>query len=193
MCNKGWGQEDCAKSACWPKMCSQHGSCSAAGICSCIASWTGVDCDEPICQHGKAKNGTCVCKPGYAGDFCSGRACPNDCSGNGGCANGTCICSAGFTGEACLKKALPTHRPYNCGVHCVRKCLRVSEDDTRAYGVATGRESYNNCTKTCVDTCLKATPEEHAYKMKMEVEHPKALDIPAEWLPPTPISLSERR
>merc|ERR1711918_53956 len=103
------------------------------GACVCLDKWMGADCDEPVCQHGKASKGVCICNKGFKGDFCDERSCPDDCNGNGGCLNGTCVCKQGYVGEACAKKGMPQGRAHKCGVHCVRKCLRVSDSDFKSF------------------------------------------------------------
>jgi len=84
-------------------------------------------------------------------------------------------------------------RPYKCGVHCVRKCLRVSDADFKEHGMSVSRATYNNCTRSCIDTCLKATGDEHTLRAQNELDHPQAVDIPAEWLPPLPSDDHKRR
>lgn len=142
--------------------------------------------------HGVAKNGTCVCETGFTGSRCLSKACPGDgqCSGNGGCSNGTCVCKDGFTGPECAKKALAPQRPYQCSVHCVRKCLRVSQDAFTTKGLAASREIYNNCTKDCAATCLRASSDEHQRAVKLEENHPNAVEIPESFLPTPPPSIS---
>ena len=54
------------------------------------------------------KTGLCICYPDYAGEDCSVRRCPNDCSGNGECLKGGfCKCYEGFIGYSCKDKACP--------------------------------------------------------------------------------------
>jgi len=190
MCSKGFITADCSKPACWPKMCSQRGAC-VDGVCKCSPGWGGVDCEKPGCgAHGTAQNGTCVCQSGFAGSRCEKKVCPNECSGHGGCLNGTCVCKPGYSGDDCGKRSLAPQRPYKCGVHCVRKCLRVSEDDFKAHGMAASRATYNNCTKDCISTCLRATSDEHASNVANEVNHPNAIDIPEDYLPSPPPALA---
>eukprot|EP01062_Namystynia_karyoxenos_P072902 TRINITY_DN6951_c0_g2_i1.p1 TRINITY_DN6951_c0_g2~~TRINITY_DN6951_c0_g2_i1.p1 ORF type:complete len:3312 (+),score=640.00 TRINITY_DN6951_c0_g2_i1:76-10011(+) len=80
--------------------CSAHGSCTAAGACSCFTEldpsgsplygmWAGTRCSR--------------CHEDYTGEMCNVRRCPVDpdtltpCFGNGECVGGACVCFANAT------------------------------------------------------------------------------------------------
>ncbi|KAH9136564.1 hypothetical protein AeRB84_018367, partial [Aphanomyces euteiches] len=93
-------------------MCSGHGQCGGANICTCDSGWNIVpDCSRRACPTGIAwvdkasapnkahvnaiecsnrgvcdyYTGECICAQGFTGDACQRSRCPNDCSGHGVC------------------------------------------------------------------------------------------------------------
>ncbi|KAH9102244.1 hypothetical protein AeMF1_021158, partial [Aphanomyces euteiches] len=93
-------------------MCSGHGQCGGANICTCDSGWNIVpDCSRRACPTGIAwvdkasapnkahvnaiecsnrgvcdySKGECICAQGFTGDACQRSRCPNDCSGHGVC------------------------------------------------------------------------------------------------------------
>ncbi|GAM18013.1 hypothetical protein SAMD00019534_011880 [Acytostelium subglobosum LB1] len=64
-----------------------------------------TDCASE-CQHGSiCVNGNCQCPPGYWGDFCQFKDCPNNCSNIGKClSSGYCSCPEGYVYVDCSKK-----------------------------------------------------------------------------------------
>lgn len=93
-----------------------HGSCdNITGLCNCDIGWEGTLCDEIDCEY-YCQNGecqftgineeTCVCSPGYTGEYCD---IPANCTLE--CLNGECIfdihggescnCLTGYTGPLC--------------------------------------------------------------------------------------------
>ena len=58
------------------------------------------------CEAQGAALPTCACEPGWAGETCGVKVCPDRCSDRGTClADGTCECDAGWMGDSC---ALPS-------------------------------------------------------------------------------------
>ena len=52
--------------------------------------------------HGKCDDGTCLCLPGWEGDTCLYRTCPNRCSARGACLpSSLCACFDGWQGSDC--------------------------------------------------------------------------------------------
>lgn len=107
---------DLAAGSSCPNECSGRGTCNYWGQCTCYtdgdfthAAWTGADCSQLTCPHGKSwaqssgtwdhvddvecsdaglcdrETGECQCFDGYTGSSCQRTACPNDCSGHGQC------------------------------------------------------------------------------------------------------------
>ena len=89
-----------------------------------------------------------------------------------------------------VARELAPQRPFQCGVHCVRKCLRISEDSYKSKGMEASRSIYNNCTKDCSAACLRASPDEHASAQQHEKNHPNAVEIPDNFMPAPPPSIS---
>ena len=71
----------------------------------------------------------------------------------------------------------------------MRKCLRTSEDEFKTQGMAASRAAYNNCTKTCISSCLRASADEHESAVAKEVNHPDAVEIPDSYMPSPPPAL----
>ncbi len=59
----------------------------------------GIECGE----HGYCKDGVCVCRDGYTGEFCDevDPCLEIDCGENGTCEDGICECDTGFVGDNC--------------------------------------------------------------------------------------------
>jgi hypothetical protein len=93
-------------------------------VCSCNSSWTGDDCQAPICfglsatdsavcgGHGNCTApDECSCSDGYHEPQCVSSSCygvssPNSkvCSGRGRCiADDTCDCGNGYAGYICQR------------------------------------------------------------------------------------------
>lgn len=130
--------------------CSGHGSCqSLYGVCTCDASWTGVDCSLRKCPSDKA----------WA-DFASGvdtAHADTECSNMGICdrKTGRCACRTGFEGLACERMSCPssfevgTEIPEtgdylsitDCNGHGV--CLSMREAAKFADGISLHREGVD--------------------------------------------------
>ena len=69
-------------------------SCSGHGVC-------GYDkLNKPAIQGGQ-DFGTCLCVPGFGGDYCEEeKKCVNDCNGHGQCYGGVCSCRYGYYGTS---------------------------------------------------------------------------------------------
>merc|ERR1711871_1474998 len=132
------------------------------GACKCAAGWAGVDCEAPMCgAHGVAKNGTCVCETGFTGSRCLSKACPGD---------GQCSGNGGCSNGTCVCKDGFT------GPECAKRALAPQ----RPY----------QCSVHCVPNCLRASSDEHQRAVKLEENHPNAVEIPESFLPTPPPSIS---
>eukprot|EP00753_Platysulcus_tardus_P008088 PLAT15607.1.p1 GENE.PLAT15607.1~~PLAT15607.1.p1 ORF type:complete len:260 (+),score=93.18 PLAT15607.1:34-813(+) len=85
-CNDGWGSDsDIAlyKSAdCSTRVCPA-GAAWVDVATSATAAHADAECSNAgLCDR---STGLCACFPGYSGDACQRRDCPNDCSGHGRC------------------------------------------------------------------------------------------------------------
>ena len=63
--------------------CGTHGVCMA-GTCRCEEGWTGVGCDQRVCnalciKHGTCKDGKCQCHQGWNGEHCTIGECVRVC------------------------------------------------------------------------------------------------------------------
>ena len=87
-------------------------SCSGHGVCG-----YGM-LTKPRADGGKSF-GTCLCMPGFGGDYCEEeKKCPKACNGHGQCFGGVCTCRYGYSGIDCSKLDLgATLCPNNCGSH----------------------------------------------------------------------------
>ncbi|KAM7403188.1 hypothetical protein PAMA_003895 [Pampus argenteus] len=121
-CKPGWQGENCDR--CVPFPGCLHGTCEKAWQCICEEGWVGSLCDQGECKlvliaevrnggtctdtDGSAADSSCLCPPGFSGDFCEINldSCqPDPCLNGGNCTNHglafTCICPHGFTGFTC--------------------------------------------------------------------------------------------
>ncbi|KAL1432858.1 hypothetical protein MTO96_013053 [Rhipicephalus appendiculatus] len=80
------------------------------GECICIDGWTGLKCNEKLCdircvEHGQCKNGTCLCIQGWNGRHCTLEGCPHSCNSHGDCimsdGDWRCKCHNGWDGPDC--------------------------------------------------------------------------------------------
>ena len=154
LCDPLWGGEDCSiwainVSECF---CSGHGSCikqnssNSSFSCLCDLQWSGSDCGSDLMrqectqncsEHGSCKNGTCVCDPGFSGNFCEHDQVTilslntsmcwqwidsvlvnNSCSGHGFCSNGSCLCDPDWTGLNCSARAFEDSKQIDCVNNC---------------------------------------------------------------------------
>lgn len=150
VCENGWTGDDCGTTTC-PEDCGR-GECSDDGTglrCHCEPGFLLPDCTT--CNgtfhcfgHGECgvedpkdfdETPTCVCRPGWVGEFCEKSACPSNstdmfvtCSGHGNCVNETetdfaCSCDNGWTGNDCNTPKCPNG--------CVHGECEITEAGTR--------------------------------------------------------------
>ena len=95
--------------------CGQNGKCVKPNICICqdgkISSRCSEDgskvgpeggCSSTCLNGGTCRQDSCVCRPGYAGEFCQEPVCRKKCSNGGRCIGpNRCACVYGFTGRHC--------------------------------------------------------------------------------------------
>ncbi|PIO60761.1 EGF-like domain protein, partial [Teladorsagia circumcincta] len=108
------------------KKCQCTGDLRCDAVTACPAGLYGPNCaHECVCQNGaecNAKDGSCICPPGFYGASCS-EVCPAgrygtdcmqlcDCQNGAMCSpvDGKCECRPGFTGDNCEK-------PCEAGFH----------------------------------------------------------------------------
>lgn len=104
-------------------VCSGHGSCTGADVCTCNSGWTGPKCEQIACfgtpaanlsevcsSHGKCTGpDTCSCSTGWVSPNCQTHTCfgiPSDdekvCNGKGTCsAMDQCSCENLWFGNEC--------------------------------------------------------------------------------------------
>lgn len=135
-------------------VCSGKGFCNPPDNCTCLAGFTGNNCqyatcfnitgDSPIVcnnRNGSCTNtDTCTCLQGYSGSQCQTPICnsmlatnPNVCTSRGHCTSAnSCTCNATFSGQFCQ----------------FQTCYNVSSGDAAvcsSHGVC---NSFNNCSCT---------------------------------------------
>ncbi len=139
-CYGGWGGAECAQ----PEYecaggCSGHGTC--VGVERQGASWDEharlARGDAPP----QAREGVCLCAPGYSGANCADAllppaVCQHHCSGRGTCRRNTgeCECLPGYAGAGCERRIAdeqaattmsvnsPVGRARASGAFCPRSC-----------------------------------------------------------------------
>lgn len=115
--------------------CSKHGTYDfQLRECVCHAGYSGIDCDEEICDFSATPskklqcgpNGLfdcrlnrCVCQDGYSGDSCQDQQCSSQCLRNGHCVNGSCVCRHGYYGKHCSINGCPN------GCSGLGQCVRT--------------------------------------------------------------------
>ncbi len=66
------------KEACDGVICQNGGSC-VDGVCACDSTWTGTNCETPICGlHQHVETNSCVCDSGWVGIDCKVEVIPID-------------------------------------------------------------------------------------------------------------------
>ncbi len=72
--------------------------CIAAGSMSTVIE----ACRSTCLNGGTCSNGTCECRPGFAGDYCQEPVCKEECKNGGRCIGpNRCACIYGYTGRYC--------------------------------------------------------------------------------------------
>lgn len=64
-------------------------------------------CDLDCGSHGRCVGESCVCDPGWSGEYCTSKLCDTRCSDHGQCKNGTCLCVSGWNGRHCTLEGCP--------------------------------------------------------------------------------------
>jgi teneurin len=64
-------------------------------------------CDLDCGPHGRCVGESCMCDPGWSGEFCTSKLCDARCSDHGQCKNGTCLCVSGWNGRHCTLEGCP--------------------------------------------------------------------------------------
>ncbi len=120
-CCPGWSQRGfsglCLTPLC-PGDCSS-GRCVKPGVCLCPKGRMAPTClstdgnrnsssssgCSSTCLNGgtcSEETGECVCRPGYAGEFCQEPVCHKECENGGRCIGpNRCACVYGYTGRYC--------------------------------------------------------------------------------------------
>ena len=113
VCYPGWTGADCSTLTQCPHQCNLQGAVlppltsSLRALPAAPSSSSTSPERLRLVVAGYCLNATCVCYPGFSGDDCSLRLCPQDCSGRGQCHQGKCKCHANFTGAACDRSRCP--------------------------------------------------------------------------------------
>jgi len=101
VCDEGvWGPA-CQNIECPVRPASEGPTSSAVGLARGARDAPGA---QPRCSgHGACSpTGECICSPGFTGEACQQKSCPNDCHGRGKCrADGTCECGRHFGAADC--------------------------------------------------------------------------------------------
>ena len=94
--------------------CGKNGKCVKPNICICEdgkisprcseegLSETGGGCSSTCLNGGTCKNQKCLCRSGYAGEYCQEPVCKKKCKNGGRCIGpNRCACVYGYTGRYC--------------------------------------------------------------------------------------------
>ncbi|MBN3314742.1 DLK1 protein, partial [Atractosteus spatula] len=151
ICEEGWVGSQCDRNihSCMPQPCSNNSTCIETGnggyICICAHGYTGKNCQQKMgpcftngspCQNGgtcqdyngSALHPSCLCPPGYNGNFCEIDL--DDCESSP-CVNGgtcvdhgpdyTCLCPGRFSGKNCNDTLVPcVSHPCENGGRCLQ-------------------------------------------------------------------------
>ncbi|XP_075859830.1 protein delta homolog 1 isoform X2 [Microcebus murinus] len=131
LCSDGWGGDFCEIDLrpCNSSPCANEGNCmdlnDGSFLCSCPRGFAGLTCERThgpcaiqgspcknrgycVDDEGEADFPSCLCRPGFAGNFCEivTNSCdPNPCKNDGVCTDiggdFRCRCPAGFIDKTC--------------------------------------------------------------------------------------------
>ena len=98
-----------------PPVCGGNGVVDPlTAMCVCADGFVGARCGTKLCvgddecAHGTCNGGLCQCDPGFGGDACTQRSCPECLNGSCDPATGECVCTPGFIGDSCESRTCPT-------------------------------------------------------------------------------------
>ncbi|CAM9140099.1 unnamed protein product, partial [Discosporangium mesarthrocarpum] len=166
---------------------SEDGSTSARQ-CTCNEGWMGADCSLVVCPYGPAwsdsatgvddahnpaecsnrglcdrETGMCLCDPGFEGQDCSRRSCPNNCHGHGKCQSMSYFASVKDLGEGTVydyEDVWDADVMYGCncdkgyfGPSCKSRLCPVGDDPLTGTEEDPNGEQYNEQQEvTCIAT-----------------------------------------
>ena len=121
-CCPGWTQRGLSGLCLLPicSGCGMQGRCVKPNLCICdggtisprcpgaggalggAEAESGEGCRSTCLNGGTCADGECVCRPGYAGEYCQEPVCKQECENGGRCIGpNRCACVYGYTGRYC--------------------------------------------------------------------------------------------